>query len=72
VAPVPVPVPVPPVVPDEVPALCAALLAAAVVDAVAVGTAGVRGWKARTAAVPAIVAETTMGARRIGVLPLRT
>ena len=43
-----------------------AVAAVAGVDAaVAVGTAGVCGWKARTPAVPATVAARTMGDRRM-------
>jgi hypothetical protein len=40
---------------------------ATAVDADAVRTAGEWGWKARTPAVPAIVAPMTMGARRMAL-----
>jgi hypothetical protein len=41
------------------------------VEAVTVRVVGACGWKARMAAVPAIVALRTMGDRRTGVLPFR-
>jgi hypothetical protein len=69
----PLPLPLPAPLLDDVPGLLVALLdvVVAALAAVAVWTAGVLGWNARTPAVPAIVAAMTMGDRRTWCLRLR-